>query len=177
MEVGCFGIIKSDWSFMKGEAGKPFIRWREVCRFLKALQLYKVMWQLWWCQGDVAKKIFDWCLGLWMFALVLGYILRFKEVAIRNNKLLCNVGFWTPTSIRSEAATQIIMIQHCNMIQHHSGCICFSTEKLDPWHFLHTTNLPESVFTRELTGSFDDLTSGGSNKNGSSQNKGETGSR
>ena len=41
----------------------------------------------------MAKKIFDWCLGLWMFALVLGYILRFKEVAIRNNKLLCNVGF------------------------------------------------------------------------------------
>ena len=96
---------------------KPFIRWREICRFLKALQLE-------WCnnsglcQGDVAKKIFDWCLGLWMFALVLGFVLRFKEVAIRNNKLLCNVGFWTPTSIRSEAATQIIMIQHCNMIQH-----------------------------------------------------------
>ena len=64
-----------------------------------------------------------------------------------------------------------------NMIQHHSGCIYFSTEKFDPWHFLHTTNLPESVFTRELTGSLNDLTSGGSNKNGSSQNKGETGSR
>lgn len=176
MEVGCFGIIKSDWSFMKGGS-------REAVHSLeRGLQIFqsftiKVMWQLWWCQGDVAKKIFDWCLGLWVFALVLGYILRFEEVAIRNNKLLCNVGFWTPTSIRSEAATQIIMIQHCNMIQHHSVCLYFSTDKLDPWHFLHTTNLPESVFTRELTGSLDDLTSGGSNKNGSSQNKGETGSR
>ena len=50
------------------------------------------------------------------------------------------------------------------MIQHHSGCIYFSIETLDPWHFLHTTNLPESVFTRELTGSLDDLTSEGQTK-------------
>lgn len=114
----------------------------------------------------LVSGLVDVCVGTWL--------LRFKEVAIRNNKLFCNVGFWTPTSIRSEATTQIIMIQH------DSGYIYFSTVQvnmnyscLESWiHGIFYTpriSLRDFVFTWQLSGSLDDWTSRGLNKNGSSQ--------